>query len=154
MGSNCETIKMINFLKKWLFYSMIAPIHIPSGKVVGRSLSEWTTRSTFFSSSATSNSLVKRAFSPICDRALFKISSPIVDIVTNEWTKPPKQRQYRWQKWVTLNMIQSAQIARQEKNCYLFQSLLICVNSTANKRLAYINEFSNFHHKRIQMKCN
>lgn len=59
-----------------------APMHIPSGNVVGRSFNEWTTKSTNPCSKAISNSLVNRLFSPIFVNGLSNTMSPIVDIVT------------------------------------------------------------------------
>lgn len=63
-------------------YLHIAPMAIPSGKVVGRSLSECTMKSTWFCPNAISNSFVNKLFSPILGSGLSKISSPKVDMVT------------------------------------------------------------------------
>jgi hypothetical protein len=55
---------------------------ILGGSNVGRSFSECTTISTDFSSRAISNSFVNKLFSPIFERALSKITSPVVDMDT------------------------------------------------------------------------
>lgn len=59
-------------------YLVIAAIVKPSGSCVGRSFNECTTKSISFLSSAISNSLVNKLFSPILDSATSKILSPVV----------------------------------------------------------------------------
>lgn len=58
-----------------------APIAIPSGKTVGKSFKECTTKSTQPVDKAVSNSLVNKDFSPILGKGISKTLSPSVLIV-------------------------------------------------------------------------
>ena len=61
--------------------SQMAPTASPGGSVVGRSLSECTTKSTSFDRSNTSSSFVKRFLVPIFDNATLSTLSPMVSRV-------------------------------------------------------------------------
>lgn len=64
------------------YLSNTAPIAKPSGRVVGRSFKECTTKSTVSFLKASSKSLVNNDFSPIFGKDTFSILSPNVVMVT------------------------------------------------------------------------
>lgn len=66
--------------------SRTAPTAMPAGNVVGRSFSEWTTKSTVPLLSASSKSFVNSDFSPIFGRDMLSIRSPIVIILSEKCT--------------------------------------------------------------------
>lgn len=70
----------LKYVKSYLVRT--APIAIPSGRVVGKSLREWTTKSTHRVARATSNSFVNKDFSPILGSGMSSTLSPKVLIVT------------------------------------------------------------------------